>query len=143
LGCTPPSGLRNREIDMPTIPVIDDSLSALQAVERMLAEADCRARLCADGKSALEPIKSERIDLIRADIRMPEEGGLEVIRERCWIWRNAPVVAMSGITRKGSGLAVANQKGACRTLLKPFSDADLFDSIRAAPGAVLDQGTNQ
>jgi CheY-like chemotaxis protein len=128
---------------MPTILVIDDSPSALQTVAGMLAEAGYRVRLCANGKSAVRLLKNEPIDLILTDIYMPEEDGLDVIRERRRICPDVPVVAMSGITGKGCMLAVARHMGACQTLLKPFSHADLLDAIRAALGAAPDPGVHQ
>jgi FixJ family two-component response regulator len=55
-----------------------------------------------------------------------------LIREERRIYPNAAIVAMSGITGRRDMLPVAKHLGACQTLRKPFSKADLLDAVAAA-----------
>jgi CheY-like chemotaxis protein len=119
---------------MPRVLVIDDSASALQTVEMILADAGYEVVTCTGGKSAVQMLRREAFDLIVTDIYMPERDGLEVIRESRRICPNVPVVAMSGVTGKRSMLAAARHLGACQTVLKPCSKASLLDAVAAALG---------
>jgi two-component system response regulator HydG len=119
---------------MATILAIDDSISALRAVDEILTGAGYQVRCCTDGKEALALLKEEAFDLILTDIYMPDEDGLAVIRARRRICPAVPVVAMSGITGLGNMLAAARHMGACETLQKPFSENDLLRAIARALG---------
>jgi CheY-like chemotaxis protein len=125
---------RGLEITMPRILVIDDSPSALQTAEVILADAGCRVVACTDGKHALRMMREEAFDLIITDIYMPDEDGLQVIRERRRICPKVPIVAMSGIAGQRSMLTVAKHLGACRTVQKPLSRADVLGAVGAALG---------
>ena len=117
---------------MPRILVIDDSPSALQSIAATLAAAGYEACTCSDGKSGLAALRSESFDLIVTDIYMPEKDGLEVIREKHRLGMNTPVIAMSGVTGHRNMLAAAKLMGACRTLMKPFSETGLLAAVTAA-----------
>jgi CheY-like chemotaxis protein len=119
---------------MPRILVIDDSASALQIVEAMLAGAGHQVHACREGRNALQVLRREAFDLVVTDIYMPDEDGLEVIRESRRICPNVPVVAMSGMTGNRNMLAVAKYLGACQTVTKPLSAADLLAAVEAALG---------
>ena len=117
---------------MPDVLVIDDSPSALEAVETMLAGSDYRVQTCTDGQSALAIIQQRAFDLILTDIFMPEEDGLQVIRATRRRWPKLPIIAMSGITGQLSMLRVARLMGACQLLRKPFTKADLLAAMASA-----------
>jgi CheY-like chemotaxis protein len=119
---------------MSNILVIDDSPSALETIAMMLAGAGYQVCTCADGKPALQMLKHEAFDLILTDIFMPEQDGLEVIREAHQLRPSLPIIAMSGIIGEGNMLAVAKYLGARQLLIKPFSNADLLTAVGAALG---------
>jgi DNA-binding NtrC family response regulator len=114
---------------------IDDSISALQVTETILAEAGYEVRTCSEGKRALELLEQEPFDLVITDIYMPDLDGLEVIQEEHRIRPNVPIVAVSGVTGARNMLKVARHMGACQTVQKPFSKAGLIAAVEAALGA--------
>jgi DNA-binding NtrC family response regulator len=120
---------------MSKILVIDDSISALQAVEMILADAGYHVHTCLGGRSALQALQQESFNLVITDIYMPDEDGLEVIRDSRRIRPNVPIVAMSGITGPRSMLRVAKFMGASETLQKPFSREELLAAVVVALGA--------
>jgi CheY-like chemotaxis protein len=117
---------------MPRILVIDDSPSALQVIETMLVNAGHMVITCSDGKRAVEMLQREAFDLILTDIYMPDDDGLEVIRDAQRVHPCLPIVAMSGVAGRRNMLAVARHLGACQILQKPFSREDLLDAVAAA-----------
>jgi CheY-like chemotaxis protein len=117
---------------MSRVLVVDDSRSAREVVEMVLSEAGYDVAACGNGKAAVARLQKESFDLIITDIYMPENDGLEVIQSRRRICPQVPVIAMSGETGTRSMLAVARHMGACQTIRKPFSKADLLDTVWAA-----------
>jgi CheY-like chemotaxis protein len=121
---------------MSNVLLVDDSASALQAVEMLLTEAGHRVTAFTDGKGAIRALRHETFDLIVTDIYMPEEDGLQVIQAGRRICPNVPIVAMSGVTGNRDMLKVAKRLGACETLRKPFSKAALLNAVGKALGTL-------
>ena len=117
---------------MPHILVIDDSRSTLETVALMLVTAGHQVRCCADGKHAQQMMEHEAFDLVVTDIFMPEQDGLEIIREARRLQPKVPVLAMSGISGTLDMLPVAQRLGACQLLRKPFSTTDLLAAVEMA-----------
>jgi CheY-like chemotaxis protein len=117
---------------MARILVIDDSPSALAVAENLLVEAGHDVAACTDAKLAVRRLRSEPFDLVLTDIYMPNTDGLEIIVEIRRTSPCVPVIAMSGVTGLRNMLAIAKSLGACRTLLKPYSRADLLNAIDTA-----------
>ncbi len=61
--------------------IVDDNLSNLQLLERLLSENQYRVRMANSGVRALRAIKTEPPELIMLDINMPEMDGYQVCME--------------------------------------------------------------
>ena len=111
---------------MPTILVVDDSLSVRKAAERMLLEAGLDVALAANGEDAMTWMSSNQPDLVIADVIMPDKSGFEVctfIRAQANL-ANTPVLLISGFVDD----EVTRQAEACRAdgvIKKPFQGASL------------------
>jgi DNA-binding NtrC family response regulator len=117
---------------MGTILVIDDSASMLVTVAAILAEAGHEVLTCGSGKQAVPMLSGQALDLVITDIYMPDEDGLEIIRDTRRICPEVPVIAMSGMTGKWAMLKVAAHLGASGTLVKPFSPGQLLQVVEKA-----------
>jgi CheY-like chemotaxis protein len=117
---------------MPKILLIDDSTAALEIIGTILVDAGYQVVTRACGKCALQLLRREPFDLIVTDIYMPDEDGLEVIRDRGKICPSVPVVAISGVSGKRNMLGVAKRLGACQIVQKPCSKAELLNAVTAA-----------
>ncbi len=117
---------------MSRILVVDDSVSTLETVGLILTEVGHEVATCESGRRAVLLLPRQNIDLVITDIYMPEEDGLEIIRDMRRICPEVPVVAMSGMTGKWAMLEVASYLGACATLAKPFSKAQLLQAVAKA-----------
>jgi DNA-binding response OmpR family regulator len=91
-----------------------------------------------DGKEGLRLFRETNPDLVLTDILMPEQDGLQTIREIQNTCPWAKIIAMSGGSRRWDLpdlLPVAEKLGAHALLYKPFGRAELLRAIDAAVGA--------
>jgi two-component system, response regulator YesN len=85
----------------------------------------------ADGRTALDLIRAQRVDLLVLDILMPDVDGIEVLQELRSFEPHLPVIMMTGV--KTVLTAVATMKlGAADYITKPFREATLLNAIRSA-----------
>jgi two-component system, response regulator PdtaR len=84
----------------------------------------------ADGRQAVELVRSVQPDLVFLDIRMPEVDGLEAARQIQAI-RPTPVIIVSAHTESGLGSQAA-AAGAHAYLVKPFTAAQIKPAIELA-----------
>jgi CheY-like chemotaxis protein len=61
--------------------VVDDEASLRDVLGRILSAEGYVVTEAGNGKDALKALEKERFDFILCDIRMPEMGGLELLRE--------------------------------------------------------------
>ena len=65
-----------------TILIVDDETDLAQGLKRMIGlELACRILLAANGRQALEVMAEDAVDVVLADIRMPEMDGLALLKE--------------------------------------------------------------
>jgi len=116
---------------MARILVIDDSASALELAGQILRQAGHEVVTAESGKQGVSILASQALDLVITDIYMPEEDGLEVIRNARRSRPGLRVLAMSVVTGKHGMLGVARALGAAGTLLKPFAAGDLLAAVES------------
>lgn len=61
--------------------IVDDNQPNCELLEAYLTELDCIVAFAADGREALEQVKSFQPDLILLDVMMPRLSGFEVCRQ--------------------------------------------------------------
>lgn len=66
---------------MPKVLVVDDTLSELEFISRLLQKAEIEVIQATNGEDAIAMIAVERPDLVVLDVLMPGMNGFEVIRE--------------------------------------------------------------
>ncbi len=119
--------------------VVDDEPLARDMIREML-EDDPEVEIvgeCANGREAVEAIKSEKPDLVFLDIQMPELGGFEVLESLDR--QTAPYIIF--VTAYDQYAVRAFEVHAFDYLLKPF-DHERFDTAwqRVKEQIKLDQG---
>ncbi|MEZ6115827.1 MAG: response regulator [Pirellulaceae bacterium] len=65
----------------PRVLVVDDSFTTRRAIANILKRNGFETDLAADGKEALDRVKSEHYDMIFSDVEMPHMNGFELLRQ--------------------------------------------------------------
>ncbi len=94
----PPRQQIQPSIDPPKVLLAEDNAINAHIARRLLEKQNCLVTLVADGKEALEALRSQDFDLVLMDLQMPEMDGIEATRQlRFRQGRNAcvPVVALT------------------------------------------------
>ena len=64
----------------PLIVIVDDEQGILDVVSRIARRAGYDAMTYSNGRDAIAALQTQRADLVLVDLRMPEVGGLDVLR---------------------------------------------------------------
>src|SRR5215208_1634980 len=112
-----------------SILVVDDEGNIRRSL-RSILEGEGFGVLDADtGEKALEMLAAEPIDLSLFDIRLPGMDGLTLLDKARELWRDLPVVVMSGHAELSDAVD-AMRRGACDFLEKPFELQRVLASVR-------------
>ena len=116
---------------MARILVIDDEESLRRMVRHALEGEQHEVLDADDGKTALELIGKEPVDLVITDLYMPNMDGIEFTIRLAKQKPHPGILAMSGggFMEKGSLLEIARRLGADATLAKPFTVRELLDAV--------------
>lgn len=86
-----------------------------------------------DGRVGMDEFAATHFDLVITDILMPNQEGLETIRELVKIKPDIRIIAVSGSGQNGGMdfLHIAKAFGAMATLQKPFQPLDLLQLVHS------------
>jgi class 3 adenylate cyclase len=115
--------------------IVDDSAVNRKLLARLLESLDIEAREAADGRAALETLRTDGSDVavVLLDIVMPEMDGYETLAsiKADEALRHLPVIMISGVEELDSVIRCI-EMGAMDYLPKPFNSAILGARIRAS-----------
>lgn len=118
---------------MKKILVAEDNLDFLNLCDDFLSECGYQVFLAKNGNEALSLIRSEPLDLILSDVKMPQMDAIELLH---WLKKNdkkIPVILMTGFSRQVCQEHL-HELGAAGLLHKPFSLKELKEAlIRVLP----------
>ena len=109
--------------------IVDDEPNIVVSLQFLMRKAGYETDVARDGDEALREVESFRPDLVLLDVMMPRRDGYEVCRElRSSGWDDLKIVML---TAKGRETEVAKgfDLGADAYVTKPFSTADLVDTV--------------
>ncbi len=116
---------------MKKILVIEDNPIVRSTVGRILQAGGYEVISANDGLQGVAAFRKEQPDLVVTDIIMPEQEGIETIRQILSDRPNAKIIAISGGGRIGNTdfLQIARKVGATEVLPKPFDPDDLLQMV--------------
>jgi DNA-binding response OmpR family regulator len=127
---------------MARILVIEDDADMRLWMEHTLISAGHRVILAADGEEGMKSFRARSADLVITDLFMPNQEGLETIRQLQEEFPELAIIAISGEASPMSEelgvrtmLTAARQMGAAAILQKPFMSQELL----AIVNTVLEQ----
>jgi len=114
---------------MARILVIDDDADMRVLVEQILKAAGHEVFLAADGREGVMRHRTCPADLVITDLYMPNQDGMETIREFRIRFPEVAIVAMSGAINSGDMLSIAQHLAGVGILHKPFLTEELLDAV--------------
>ena len=108
----------------PLLVVVDDEQGILDVVGRFARRAGFEVVTCSGGREAIAQLQTRRADLVLVDLRMPDVGGLDVLRAIRDIDPRCQVVLMTGYASVDTAVE-AIKLGALDYLSKPLDFARL------------------
>lgn len=107
----------------PSVPrrilIADDDAAVRGVLRAILQQAGHSVEIATNGREAVDRISAGGIDLIITDLVMPEQEGIETIKQVSKEHPKVKVIAMSGAFG-GDYLPIASFMGAHKTLAKPI-----------------------
>jgi DNA-binding NtrC family response regulator len=124
--------------------VIDDERIVIDSITKILREERIDVEATLSGRQGLETALKKDYDLVLTDLRMPDIGGMRVLRDLKRAKPSLPVVMITGYATVPSAVQ-AMKLGAAEILEKPFSPDGLVAVVQKAlkprpPGPAEDQG---
>jgi two-component system chemotaxis response regulator CheY len=112
--------------------VADDDPGIRRTLQIGLAKAGYEVIEARDGEEAARLWRENGVDLIIADIYMPNKSGLQLIMELRAHNSTIPVIAMSdgGRNKNLNPLSYSEVLGSVRTIAKPFSLEDMVAMVK-------------
>src|SRR5205823_10372250 len=122
-------GRGGRVTEQPTILVVEDEESFVEALVVGLKREGFRVKVARDGLEALDVFDASRPDLVLLDVMLPRMSGVDVCREI----RNRSQVPILMVTAKGSEIdtVVGLEVGADDYVTKPYRLRELVARMRA------------
>ena len=104
--------------------VIDDEQLMRDFVRETLTRAGYKVAVAPDGKSGMEVLENEPIELVVTDLKMPQMDGLEVLRQVKTKFPGVNVVVMTAYATVETAVS-ALKAGAIDYIMKPFTPDEI------------------
>jgi DNA-binding NtrC family response regulator len=113
--------------------VIDDEQIVLDSVSQILIDENYEVDVSLSGREGLDWAIERPYDIVLTDIRMPDIGGMRVLRDIKRIKSSLPVVIITGYATTKSAVQ-AMKLGAADYIEKPFEPEQLLEAVSRALG---------
>ena len=123
------SEVADLRLDGLTIVVVDDQPDSRDMLRSLLGSRGATTLPCDSVATALQQMTSARVDLIVADISMPESDGFDLIRRVRANGSRTPAIAVTAYAREG-GSHARDRLWLCGVCAKPIDTLQLLTSIQ-------------
>jgi len=130
------------EKDPVRVLIAEDDRAFRALLAETLQQPGREIRLAANGREALEALKETPYDLLITDIRMPEMGGMELLKEAKRLCPNILVIIITGYASLETAIQ-ALKEGAYDYIRKPFNLEELKVSVENACVRILLERENR
>jgi FixJ family two-component response regulator len=117
--------------DTEVVCLVDDDLSVLKSIERLLASDGFSVRAFNKPKEFLTYVQAHAVPLVVLDIWMEEMSGLEVQAQLSALSPQTRVIIITGREDQTAKLT-ALQSGVIAFFTKPFDDDQFLNAVRGA-----------
>ncbi len=109
---------------MEKILIVDDEKSLLDLLSRVFTKEGYRVQVTTSAARAIEILEREDLDLLIADIRLPEISGMEILRRCRELRPDVPVIMITAYGNMKQAIE-ALKMGALDYIVKPFDMEEL------------------
>lgn len=111
--------------------IVDDEPVICQSCEKIFLRAGHLVKWATSGKQAFKILEEEQFDIVFTDLKMPDIGGMEVIREVKFKYPDTIIVVITGYATIASAVETMRY-GAYDYLPKPFTPNELLAVLNKA-----------
>jgi len=122
--------------------VIDDEQIVLDSVSQILTDENYKVDVSLSGREGLNQALQRDYDIVLTDIRMPDIGGMRILRDVKRAKPSLPVVIITGYATVRSAVQ-AMKLGAADYLEKPFNPEGLLKAVGSALGIAASQAPEE
>jgi len=116
-----------------TVLFVDDEEKLLRSLKRGLIDEPYNTLFVNSGKKALEILKDNEVHVLVTDMRMPEMGGLDLLRIVKKEYPHVVRMVLSGYTQTTTLLTAINQGEIYKFITKPWKlDEEFKPAVRQA-----------
>jgi DNA-binding response OmpR family regulator len=112
--------------------IVDDDPDFCRSLERNLLSKDFDVSLASTAAEAIGIFEKSPRSLVLLDMRLPDQSGLEVLRQLKELNKNALVIEMSGVSEMQEDMREGLTRSASGYLTKPFGMDELFNQLEIA-----------
>jgi YesN/AraC family two-component response regulator len=110
------------------IMICDDELGIRESL-KLILDKDYEIIEATNGKECLENLKTNPVDLILMDIKMPKDSGLEILKKIKLINPAIKVIMVTGY-KSVETATEAIKAGASDYIVKPFASKDILETVK-------------
>ena len=122
---------KNKTMESINILIIDDERVICNGCRMALTDEDYSVDICMNGKSGLDAILKGHYHVVLLDMKLPDLGGLEILRRVAKEKPGEHIIVMTGHFSVQNAVE-AMKSGAFDYLTKPFSDDELSIAVKKA-----------
>src|ERR1700682_6659924 len=116
---------------MSNLLIVDDELGMRQFLTHLLQREGHTVRVAESGQRAMELLREQPADLIISDVKMPDMGGIELLRAARELLPDVEVIMMTAFARVETARD-AFLLGAYDFVQKPFDNELLKETVARA-----------
>src|SRR5229473_5976659 len=116
---------------MPNILIVDDELSMRQFLTHLFQRDGHTIRTAENGRQAMELLRQQPADVVLSDVKMPDMGGIELLRAARELQPNIEIIMMTAFANEGTAHE-AFMLGAFDFVHKPFDNDLLKEKVSRA-----------
>lgn len=116
----------------PTVLFVDDDLQIRKALKRVVDKEPYQSLFAKGGIQALDLLKQKQVQVIVADLRMPQMGGLTLLKKVQQDYPDIIRIILTALNDSETILEALHAGNIYRYITKPYDERELVHTIRQA-----------